>query len=324
MGRGGQAAPRRDRPPGPAGSQRDGRRRRPDLADRFQLLGPDRDPAPEGHRPGRAHGVTGHPGRRGQGGIRRHGGHRRPGGRGRGAAAAAPGPVGRHPPLDRTARGPAGENPVGGSRGRWLRGPATGPHPAGTAPHLGDDSRPRGRLLLPPSATGPGEQQLARHPVGALGVAACRDRHVGADLPGWRGLLAGRRAGTGAVLAHGPGPSGLFLHQPGLPGQRRRHGTERPLPAEIRGRPGRGRRGGRAQRARRGYRPRDPARHFLRLGQPQPGPCVQAAPGQQAVADPRRRRRPDRDRASHPARPALRNDPAAEGPAVGLSAACGR
>ena len=135
-----------------------------------------------------------------------------------------------------------------------------------------------GRLLLPPSATGPGGQQLARHPVGALGVAACRDRHVGADLPGWRGLLAGRRAGTGAVLAHGPGPSGLFLHQPGLPGQRRRHGTERPLPAEIRGRPVRGRRGGRAQRARRGYRPRDPARHFLRLGQPQPGPCVQAAP----------------------------------------------
>ena len=163
-----------------------------------------------------------------------------PGSRGRGTAAAAPGPVGRHPPLDRPARGPAGENPVGGSRSRWLRGPATGPHPAGTAPHLGDDSRPRGRLLLPPSATGPGEQQLARHPVGALGVAACRDRHVGADLPGWRGLLAGRRAGTGAVLAHCPGPSGLFFHQPGLPGQRRRHGTERPLPAEIRGRPVRG------------------------------------------------------------------------------------
>ena len=149
------------------------------LADRFQLLGPYRDPTPQGPRRGGAHGVAGRPDRRGPRSFRRRGGHRRPWSRVRGAAAAAAGPVGRHPPLDRAARGPAGENPVGGSRGRWLRGPATGPHPAGTAPHLGDDRRPLGRLLLPPSATSPGGQQLARHPVGALGVAACRDRHVG-------------------------------------------------------------------------------------------------------------------------------------------------
>ena len=70
-------------------------------------------------------------------------------------------------------------------------------------------------------------------------------------------------------------------------------------------------------------RPRDPARHFLSLGQPRPGRCVRAATDQQAAADPRRRRRRGRHRAGHPARQALRRDPVAEGPAVGLTPACG-
>ena len=217
VGRGGPDAPGRDRAPVPPGDQRDDRRRRTALADRLQLFRAGRHPAAEGSRRGRAHGLAGHPGRPGS-----SGGERRCR-RGRGGLAAA---VPLLQPLALSAatrhavahrEGLLAKTRVGGRHGQWPHRPGAGPDPAGTAPHPADDRRPRWRLLLHPPPAGPGREQLACHPVGAVGVGAGRHRHVGADLPGQRGLLARRRARTSAVLAHRPDPGVRHRSSTGYP-----------------------------------------------------------------------------------------------------------
>ena len=112
------------------------------------------------------------------------------------------------------------------------RGPGTGPHPARPAQDTAGDRRGRGRVLLP-------APQLAQ--VGSSWRAI-----QSADWA-WLPLVIALSAMTylasavgliGAVLAADPvladraGPGRLVVHQPGLPGQRRRHGAERPVPAE--------------------------------------------------------------------------------------------
>jgi undecaprenyl-diphosphatase len=79
-------------------------------------------------------------------------------------------------------------------------------------------------------------------------------------------LDATQRDGAAAVLAHGADSGRLLVHQPGVAGQRGRHGPERPLPAENRGRAVRGRRRRRGQHAGRGHCPRGPAGDLPQLG----------------------------------------------------------
>jgi len=81
------------------------------------------------------------------------------------------------------------------------------------------------------------------------------------DLPGQRGRADRRRARPGTVLAHHPDAGRLVVRQPGLPRQRRQHGAERPVPAEIRRPSRRRRRGGRSQRPDGSRRSPDPAGH---------------------------------------------------------------
>jgi hypothetical protein len=118
-------------------------------------------------------------------------------------------------------------------------------------------------------------------------------------------LDATQRDGAAAVLAHGADSGRLLVHQPGVAGQRGRHGPERPLPAENRGRAVRGGRRRRGQRAGRGHRPRGPAGDLPRLGRPRSGPGVQAAVEQQAAADPGLYRRPHASVAAFGARASI-------------------
>ena len=143
VGRGGQAAPGRDRPPVAAGGQRDGRRRRAALA-RSTSASPSWPPrqrqmdldvaellASLAVLVGADRAVSS-----------RRRGHRRPGSGGRGAAAAAAGPVGRHPPRDRAARRPARPGPgsaaaaASGQRGQpnWPACSGYGPGPCWRSP----------------------------------------------------------------------------------------------------------------------------------------------------------------------------------------------
>ena len=151
---------------------------------------------------------------------------------GRGAVAAAAGSVRWHPPRGRPPGRPADQDPGGRRRGERPGGPGTGPHPARPPQDTAGDRRGRGRVLLPAPSAGPGEQQLAGRPVGRLGMAAPGHRLVGDDLPGQRGRAHRRGAAADPVLAHRAGPGRLLVRQPRLPGQRRRHGAERPVPAE--------------------------------------------------------------------------------------------
>jgi hypothetical protein len=90
------------------------------------------------------------------------------------------------------------------------------------------------------------------------------------------------------------------------PGQRWRHGAERPVPAEIRGGHQCRRRRGRGEQpgGRRGPPGLDGG--LLHLGGPRSGQGVQAAVGQQAAADPGHRRRGRRHRARDPSRTPVR------------------
>ena len=238
VGRSGQAASRRDRPPVPAGGQRDDRGRRAALADRLQLLRAGRHPAAKGPRPRRAAGLAGHRGRRGPGHLQRRRGHRRPAAGGRGAVAAAAGPVRRHPSRHRPPGRPARGHQVGRRRGQRAGRTAAGPPAAGPAPYPAGHRRLGRRLLLRLAPARPRGQQLAGPAIGALGLAAGHHRLLRRDLPGQRGRADRRRARPGTVLAHHPDPGRLVVRQPGLSRQRRRHGPERPVPAENRRLPG--------------------------------------------------------------------------------------
>ena len=149
-----------------------------------------------------------------------------------------------------------------------LSAPAAGPPAAGQAAYLADHRRLGRRLLLRLAPARGREQQLARPAIRALGLAAGHHRLLRRDLPGQRGRADRRRARPGSVLAHDLDAGRLVVRQPGLSGQRRRHGTERPVPAKKRRLPRSRRRGGRSQRPDGGRRSPDPAGHLLRPGQP--------------------------------------------------------
>ena len=87
-----------------------------------------------------------------------------------------------------------------------------------------------------------------------------------------------RRPGSDSRSCRRPGGAGVVVRQPGHAGQRRRHGAQRPLPAEGRRAPGRGGHRRRAQRPGRRRRPRRAAgrvpvarRATGRVGVPHPG-----------------------------------------------------
>ena len=115
-----------------------------------------------------------------------------------------------------------------------------------------------------------------------------------------------RGAAADPVLAHRAGPGRLLVRQPRLPGQRRRHGIERPVPAEIRGGDQRRRRRGRSQQPGRRHRAPGLAGGLLRLVRPRARQGVQAAVEQQAAADSRHRRGHRRHRAGDPSGPPVR------------------
>ena len=140
-------------------------------------------------------------------------------------------------------------DPGGRRRGERPGGPGTGPHPARPPENTAGDRRCRGRVLLPASQAGTGGKRLAGRPVGRLDVAAAGHRPVGRDLPGQRGRTHGRGAAANPALADRAGSGRIVVCQPRLPGQRRRHGAERQVPAEIRGGGQRGRCRGRGRTA---------------------------------------------------------------------------
>ena len=159
---------------------------------------------------------------------------------GRGAVAAAAGPVRRHPSRHRPRGRPARSNQVRRRRGQRGERAAAGAPAAGPAPYLADHRR-LGRCLLLRLAPACGrEQQLARPAIRALGLAAGHHRLLRRHLPGQRGRADRRRARPGTVLAHHLDPGRLVVRQPGLPRQRRRHGPERPVPAKSGVPPGAG------------------------------------------------------------------------------------
>ena len=161
-------------------------------------------------------------------------GHR-PGRRGGGGAvAAAAGSVRWHPPRGRPPGRPADQT-------RAAAAAASGREDT----ELARIQRVRPRTLLAIAAAAGAYyyllpqlakvgSSLAGRPVGRLGMGAAGHRLVGGDLPGQRGRADGRGAAADPVLADRAGPGRLLVHQPRVPGQRRRHGTERPVPAKIR------------------------------------------------------------------------------------------
>src|SRR5690349_18304683 len=175
----------------------------------------------------------------------------------------------------------------------------------------------RGRVLLPAPAVGTGRRQLASHPDGRLGMAAPSHRLVGHDLPSQRGGAHRRGAAADPILADRAGPGCIIIREPGLPGQRRRHGVECPVPAEIRGGDQCRRRRGRSQQ--RGGRRGAPslAGGLLRLVRPRARARFQAAVEQQAAADSRHRPGDRRHRAGDPSGPPAGRGQAGPWPEVG-------
>ena len=167
------------------------------------------------------------------------------------AAAAAARPVGRHPARDQGPGRAAEEHARGRDRGlRRRRGPGPRPAAAGAAAHAAGDCRAGRRLLLPAAADRRCEQQLARAAARQLGLAAGDHRPVRADLRGQRDG-ADRRGARPCPVRPGRADAGrLVVHQPGLAGQRRRDGAERPVPAEERHQHPGQRRSGRRERPR--------------------------------------------------------------------------
>src|SRR6266702_641716 len=140
----------------------------------------------------------------------------------------------------------------------------------------------------------------------ALDVAAAGHRLVGGDLSGKCCRAHGCGAAADPVLANGAGPGRIVVCEPRFPSQRRRHGAERQVFAEI------GRRGQRWYRRRRGeqpgrqHRPSDLDGDLLCLGGSGAGYGLKAAVRQQAAANSRRRRGDPRHCACDPPRAPVR------------------
>ena len=137
-------------------------------------------------------------------------------------------------------------------------------------------------------------------------LGAAGHRLVGGDLPGQRGRPDGRGLAADPALADRPGPGRIIVHQPGVPGQRRRHGAERPVPAEVGRGAHCGRRRGRGEQPGRRRGSPDLDRDLLRLVKPQARPGVQAAVDQHAAGDPRGHPGRHRHRARDPPGPPVR------------------
>jgi len=185
-------------------------------------------------------------------------------------------------------------------------GHRTGPPAAGPPQDAAGDRRGRGGVLLPAARAGQGGKPLAGGAVGRLGLGAAGHRLVGGDLPGQRGRPHGRGLAADPALADRPGPGRVVVHQPGVPGQRRRHGAERPVPAEVGRGAHRGRRRGRGEQPGRRHRPPDLDRDLLRLVQPQAWPGVQAPVDQHAAGDPGHHPGRHRHRVGDPPGPPVR------------------
>ena len=227
------AAPGQDRAPVAAGGQHRGRWHGPALDRGLQLRRAGRHATPDRARRRRAAGLAGRHRRR-RPGRRRRGRRDRPGpGCRRGAVAAAAGAVRWHPPRDRPPGRPADPDQAGRRRRQRPHGHRTGPPPAGPPQDAACGRRGRGGVLLPAARAGQGAKQLAGGAVGRLGLGAAGHRLVGGDLPGQRDRAHGRDLAADPAVADRPGPGRVVVHQPGVPGQRRRHGAERPVPAEV-------------------------------------------------------------------------------------------
>src|SRR5690348_2868550 len=148
-------------------------------------------------------------------------------------------------------------------------------------------------------------------------MAAPGHRPVGHDLPGQRCRAYRRGAAADPVLAHRADPGRLLVREPRLPGQCRRHGIERPVPAKIRGGVQHRRRCGRSQQPGRRHRAPGLADRLLRLVRPRARQRRQAAVEQQAAADTRHHRGGRRRRAGDPSGPPARRAQADPRPEVG-------